>query len=214
MAGRRKARDVFDEWARNKQSDRMARDHWPRVGYAFSLIPEIEGDFLEIGVGNGYGILEMAVHQFKRGLCFGIDISPEMVVAAKERVSGLDNVTIEEGDFLTWSPPAKTHFSLIFSMEVFYYFQNIQTGIERSYSFLEPGGQMWVLVNYYKENESSHSWPDMLDTPMSLWSKLQYLEGFEKAGFRDVQQHLITGAETINAPGNDFPTLWTRGTKK
>ena len=51
-----------------------------------------------------------------------------------------------------------------------------------------------MAVNYYKENEQSENWPELLDTPMQRWSRRDYVEGFERAGFAAIEQRFACGA--------------------
>jgi len=126
------ARDVFDNWARDHRADGMEREHWETVEQAYNLIPESKGNYLEVGVGNGYGLHYMAIHQFSNGQCYGLDVSSEMVERSRQKVKDLENAHVERENFLFWEPPKNLQFSLIFSMEVFYYFSDIQKGIEKA----------------------------------------------------------------------------------
>lgn len=197
---------VFDQWALDTRADGMERCHRASVSRAFSLIPESGGHYLEIGTGNGYGIHYMATHQYQNGQCVGLDVSPNMVRKTEKRLQGLDNVRLETADFLNWKPPGTLLFSCIFSMEVFYYFQDIRAGVERAVCLLEPEGMLLVLVNYYLENEITHSWPEDLGTPMTLWSQSQYLEAFQKSGLKKIKQERFD-------TGDGLGTLCTRGIK-
>ena len=203
------AREVFDNWAKNHRADGMEREHWETVQQAYNLIPESKGNYLEVGAGNGYGLRYMAAHQFSSGQCCGLDISSQMVNRTRQKVKDLQNVHVECGDFLLWEPPNGLRFSLIFSMEVFYYFSDIQKGIEKAASLLEKGGMLMVLVNYFKESPISQSWPQDLNTPMQFWSENDYRQGFVKAGFQDVQQHRFFKSSSNSA--EDGGTLVTMG---
>jgi len=198
------ARQLFNKWARNDHARGMERGHWNSVQQAFSHIPESSGNYLEIGFGNGYGIEFMAQNQYKNGSCYGIDISEEMQAVTKERCAGLSNVTVEAADFSTWQPPGDVRFSCIFSMEVFYYFDDIQKGIEKAFALLNPGGMLMVLVDFYAEHKESHTWPDDVDVPMTLWSEQEYRQGFLTAGFERVMQKRLNpekGAGTLMTAG-------------
>jgi cyclopropane fatty-acyl-phospholipid synthase-like methyltransferase len=185
-------KDVFDEWSKAGRGDDMAKRHWPRVKQAFSQISPGSGNYLEIGVGNGYAISYMATHQFSGGKCYGLDVSGEMVRHCRENLAHLGHVTIEQADFLFWRPSTPKLFDIVFSMEVFYYFHDIQSGLDKAFSIIASGGQLWVLVNFYLENTISHDWPRRVGTPMQLWSQADYKKGFEKSGFADVNQQLLT----------------------
>lgn len=206
-AFKRNAQSVFNDWAKDYHAEGMENGHWPAVQKIFQALPDSTGHYLEIGVGNGYGITHLAQHQFKNGQCFGLDISEEMAALTAGRTAALGNVSIESGDFLTWQPPQNLRFDTIFSMEVFYYFPSIQKGINKAVSHLEQGGRLLLAVNFYQENTASHTWPQELDTPMQLWSADAYKSGFETAGLEGVQQQYIT------VKPNEVGTLLTIGTK-
>ncbi len=204
------AGSVFDEWSGDHRAPGMEKGHWPVVSRAFELVPEMPGNYLEIGVGNGYSLHHMATNRFRDGHCIGIDLAPGMVRLAGERVAHLPNVTVEQGDFMQWKAPAGMAFSLIFSMEVFYYFPSIQKGIEKAFSLLRPGGWLMVMVDFYRENPSSHEWPEQLGVPMQLWSMREYLEGMERAGLTGVSQRLFSNESRV--PSSEA-TLCTYGVK-
>lgn len=176
----RSAKQVFEAWSGDYHAEGMERHHWPAVERALEHVPVSDGHYLEIGVGNGYGIRAVAGGPFAAGCCHGLDIAAGMIDRAREKTADLSNVELSCGDFLGWTPPVDVRFDCIFSMEVFYYFAEIQPAIDRAASLLAPGGMLMVLVNYYTEHEASHDWPGQLDTPMSLWSAADYRRGFDR----------------------------------
>lgn len=207
MVKYRNVKDVFNDWAQDYHADGMEKGHWQSVKEAFKMIPESKGNYLELGFGNGYGLKYMATHQYKNGKCYGLDISFKMVEKAQNKITDLSNVNLDSGNFLEWNAPQNIKFSCVFSMEVFYYFDDVQRGIEKGRSLLEPGGQLIVLVNRYFENIESHSWDKELNTSMALWSAQQYYDGFRNAGLSEVKQIFLN--QKKNHPG----TLCTIGIK-
>lgn len=206
------ARDVFEVWGRDYHADGMETEHWPRVSQIFDLIEPSDGDYLEVGVGNGYGLAYMATHQFANGRCLGLDLSTSMVDRARERTADVPNVDVHAGDFLAWDFGDR-RFVTIFSMEVFYYFDDINRGLQKAFSILNPGGGLWVAVNFYEENKISADWPERLGTPMLRWSKQDYIDGFARAGFTDTEQRMIAAPVPEGSEHGDSPTLLTFGTK-
>lgn len=209
----RSAQQVFDDWALDYHAAGMEEDHRPSVMEAFELIPDSDGLFLEIGVGNGYGLQWMAEHQFKNGRCHGIDVSSNMVSVARDRLGGADNVTIEQADFLQLHPQEADRPDVIFSMEVFYYLPDIAAGIRHAYELLRPGGLLMVLVNHFVERRDSHDWSSQLNTPMQLWTARQYHESFLNANFVDVRQRYVGIPSDEIARSANPGTLATWGSK-
>lgn len=207
------AEEVFDRWALDYHAPGMEDDHRTSVMEAFELIPESSGVYLEVGVGNGYGLQWIGSHQFKKGTCFGIDVSSNMVDVARQRTSDLPNVSVEKTDFLTYDPQASTRPDVIFSMEVFYYLPSIRNGIGHSLDLLNPGGLLMVLVNHFMERPDSHQWSKQLGTPMQLWSAGQYSRAFEEAGFVDVQQRYLGIPVDKGVRASNPGTLATWGRK-
>lgn len=208
----RSARDLFSDWAADYHADGMETHHAAAVVQALESLSESDGDFLEIGFGNGYAIASVACGAFAAGQCHGIDLVPEMVSRARQRVAGLSNVSLECADFMEWEPPDGRRFELIFSMEVFYYFNDMQLAIERAVRMLAPGGRLMVLVNHFAEHRASHDWSAQLSTPMTLWSAADFRRGFSDSGLQDVEQSFldVASAEAEGSPG----TLATRGRRR
>jgi SAM-dependent methyltransferase len=192
----RSAREVFSDWAGDYHADGMEKHHAPAVMEALASLPESEGDFLEIGVGNGYAIATVARGAYAAGRCHGLDIVSGMVDRAREKIGGLANVSLECADFMDWEPPEQRRYELIFSMEVFYYFSDMQRALERAAGLLAPGGRLMVLVNHFAEHLASHAWSEQLRTPMTLWSAEEFRRGFSAAGLQDVEQSYLDAAST------------------
>ncbi len=210
MAYKRSTREVFDDWAQDHHADGMERHHRPRVEQAWQTLQPQTGDYLEVGVGNGYGIRQMATTLFAEAQCVGLDLSPHMIERTRDLTADLKNVQLECANFLDWMPATDRRFGLIFSMEVFYYFADIQRGIEHAARLLQPGGTLLVAVNYFTEHKASHAWPDDLDTPMTLWSAEEYRNGFQRAGLVEIQQDYYLDPPDVADP-DDPGTLTTRG---
>jgi ubiquinone/menaquinone biosynthesis C-methylase UbiE len=207
------AEEVFDRWALDYHAAGMEDDHRPSVMEAFEFIPESDGVYLEVGVGNGYGLQWIGSHQFKNGTCIGIDVSSNMVEVARSRTKGMQNVSVERADFLNFDPASEDRPDVIFSMEVFYYFPRIEDGLRHSIEILKPSGLLMVLVNHFTERLDSHDWARQLDTPMQLWSASQYHHGFEAAGFIDVMQRYVGIPSDAAARTRNPGTLATWGRK-
>jgi SAM-dependent methyltransferase len=182
---------LFDKWAQDDHAEGMEIEHWPTVKQAIELLPPVHGNYLEIGIGNGYAIQYFAETGFNNCICYGLDISSEMVLRAERALKHLENVRLAHADFLGWQPLESIRFDLIFSMEVFYYFNNIQAGIDKAASMLSPGGILMILVNYYRENPESRDWPKKLGIPMQLWSMENYKDGFANAGLQGILQQQL-----------------------
>ena len=51
------------------------------------------------------------------------------------------------------------------------------------------------LIDYYLENEDSHSWPEKLNVHMTKLSINDWKKGMLDAGFKDVEIHQVASKE-------------------
>lgn len=203
-----KIKSLFDEWAIEDGALSMSREHWARVEPVLSEVAVSAGRYLEIGPGNGYALEYMARTKFATGQCYAVELSHEMARICAEKTCGFDNVVIEVGDFLDWNF-GPNRFDLIFSMEVFYYFEDIFAAIVKSASLLADGGELVVMVDYYDESSASEAWSSELGVRLTRWSKNQYLDAFKAAGLQDVLQEEKWGGVLERGL-----TLCTRGVRQ
>lgn len=197
---------LFDEWAIEDGAVDMAREHWARVEPVLSALAQSEGWYLEIGPGNGYALEYMARSKFANGRVQAVELSQEMANISAARVQDLGNISIDVESFLSWRAPEGVKFDLIFSMEVFYYFQDVSAAITRAAGLLAPGGELIVMVDYYEESEASRDWADELNVKLTRWPQSRYLEAFQAAGLQGVTQEIKSGG--VHEHGL---TLCTRG---
>lgn len=197
---------LFDEWAIEDGAVDMAREHWARVEPVLSALTPSEGWYLEIGPGNGYALEYIARSKFANGRVRAVELSQEMANMSAARVQDLDNVSIDVGSFLNWHAPKDVKFDLIFSMEVFYYFQDISAAIKKASGLLAPGGELIVMVDYYEESEESRDWSEELGVKLTRWPQSRYLDAFKAAGLQGVTQEIKSGG--VHEHGL---TLCTRG---
>ncbi len=73
-------------------------------------------------------------------------------------------------------------------MEVFYYLDDLAAGLAAVTSLLRPGGRFACVVDFYGENEASHSWPEEMNLPLQLLSEADWRAAMEGAGLRVVDQ--------------------------
>lgn len=95
---------------------------------------------LDLGCGAGALLAQLAP---RARHVTGVDLSPRMIALARERVAGLSNVEILNGDFMTLVlPPAS--FDLVTSVATLHHLP-LAAALERAASFVQPGGRLWVL---------------------------------------------------------------------
>src|SRR5437763_5109381 len=90
-----KIRNDFDEIARLAKGGESGRDRYDSL--LLSLVPSEAVDVLEIGCGLGRLTAELAKGHRQ---IMGIDLSPEMIERARQRVDAILRVSFFCGDFL------------------------------------------------------------------------------------------------------------------
>ncbi|HHI80230.1 MAG TPA: class I SAM-dependent methyltransferase [Planctomycetes bacterium] len=180
-----RVRGIFDEWARAGRAEGMEQGHGPaaREGFAF-LEPGPGQRYLDIGCGNGYTVRWAAEAGAQ---AFGIDLSREMIARAKKLSAGIPKTEFQVCAFPD-HPFEPGSMDRIFSMETFYYFPNLDEALQAAFDLLRPTGRMAVIVDYYGENQDSHSWPEHLGCAFDLRSEAEWEDSFHRAGFAKVQR--------------------------
>lgn len=190
-----KVRKVFDRWAQLGRAEGMEQGHGPSAREAFERLElGLGGRYLDVGCGNGYTV-RWAAKGMPEGLAVGLDLSSEMVALARTASVGFNNTLFVNESF----PSERLHapeikgqgFDGIFSMEAFYYFPDLDSALGDVRRLLRPGGRFVCVVDFYQENEASHSWPKDLDVPMTLLSESGWRQAFEAAGLRVLEQGRI-----------------------
>jgi trans-aconitate methyltransferase len=195
--------DVFNSWVSNGKDEGMEKNHSLAV---HSMIQMLIGksnkqfSFIDAGCGNGWVVRKVNLYD----LCsysIGVDGSKNMIDKAK-KIDSTGNYICS--DLMKWKPKEKVDF--VHSMEVLYYFENPSKLLKHIYDFwLKKEGTLIVGVDFYKENIISHSWPESLNSTMTLLSKKEWFKCFTQSGFRNVELSQINSS-------NDFEgTLVIKG---
>jgi len=199
---------IFDDWAQRGRAEGMEAGHGFSARVGFERLGLESGDrYLDVGCGNGYTVRWAAAVIGDDGRGVGIDLSSEMVARAKEASAGLANVEFQQAAFPEHDL-TRDSFRGIFSMEVLYYLADVEGALREIAALLAPGGRFACVVDYYRENAASHSWPDDLGCPMSLLSMKGWRGAFEAAGLEVLDQSCI---QYPLAPGDEPSWKQTQG---
>lgn len=183
-----RVRDLFEDWARRGRGDRMAESHWPFARQALERLPLTPSSwFLDIGCGTGYAVC-WAARTVHDGRAVGIDVSEAMIARARACCVGLPNADFHVAQFPTHHTLPAGRFDVIFSMETFYYFADLDAALRETLRLLGPGGRFACVVDYYGENPASHGWPEDVGVPLHLLDSDGWRTAFLRAGFAEVTQ--------------------------
>lgn len=181
---------VFDDWAVRGRAEGMEASHAPFVRQAFHrLALAHDAWYLDIGCGNGYTV-RWAARAAPQGRAVGLDLSPEMIALARTLSADLPNTEFHEAAFPE-HPLPRDRFDVILAMEVFYYLPDLAAALAETCHLLRPGGHFACMVDFYMENEISHSWPSDVGVEMTLLDEAGWRAALEAAGFGDIEQHRL-----------------------
>ena len=203
-------RDEFNQWAEAGRGEGMRSGHWDMTIQTIEKM-ELQGDesVLDLGCGNGWAVKELA-KRLPHGKAAGIDISEKMIAEAREKYADLPQIefSVSSADNL---PFAADTFAHILSVESFYYYPELEPVLEELDRVLKPGGKFWCLVDLYKENKYSMTWPEQLDVPVHALGEAEYRNLFENAGFQVPRQERVVDRRPIDKdrfkPGWGSPTF-------
>ncbi len=136
----------------------------------------------DMGSGDGYHTLQMAVDVGEKGLVYAVDIQQEMLDFLEKRAGsrGLKNLKLVCG--LPWDPklpPASQ--DLILLVDVYHEFSHPEQMLKSMRKALKPAGRM-VLVEFRAED------PKVPIKPEHKMSKAQILKEIPPMGFKLVKE--------------------------
>lgn len=186
MSREEQVREAFDAWARAGRDRGLEEGHRPAVLDTFDRWSWQSGErFLDVGCGNGWAV-RLAAERAPRMSVVGIDLAPEMIERARDLTPESSDATFLEAGLLD-APLASAGFDKVFSMETLYYMEDPGEGLVRIAELLRPGGTCALLMDYYRENEAVHHWPDDLGIPMTLLGEREWAALARSAGLREVR---------------------------
>jgi SAM-dependent methyltransferase len=183
-------REEFNRWAEAGRGDGMEQDHLPIT------LPVIEkmqlagtDNVLDVGCGSGWLSRRLA-KKVPEGRVVGMDISDEMIRVARRNSQEFDNVMFVTGE-VEEIPWEGNFFSHAISVESSYYWPEPAAGVKELFRVLRPGGQAWILINYYRDNPHGHQWGELLAVKTHLLAADEWAELFRSAGFTNVKHERV-----------------------
>jgi len=168
----------------------MELGHTPTARPAFESLELTAGQrYLDVGCGNGYTV-RWAASVDSTVQAYGLDAAEKMISRARHLSQDVENARFIHAPFpLPMLKPQS--FDAVFSMEVFYYLPDVLWGLINVFRILKPGGRFACIVDYYAENEASHSWPEDVNVPMTLLSAQAWRDSMEKVGLEVIDQRRL-----------------------
>src|SRR5438876_8289520 len=199
-----KLQEEFNRWANQGEGEKMERHHLDITEKTIRLMDLRPGErVLDLGCGAGWAtrLLARMVGEGPEGFgqVIGLDVSDEMTRQARAASKDFDNILYVWGS-AQQIPWEENFFDKVLSVESFYYYPDQERALAELFRVMTPRGQMFILINLYKDNPYSLQWVDKLKVPVHVRSAAAYVELLKKHAFDNV------GARRIRAdsPNQDY----------
>ena len=184
-------REEFNRWAEDGRADGLENHHLNIAEQTLQQMDLRAGErVLDLGCGTGWATRLLARLVSDRpsgsGQAIGLDVSDEMIRRARELSVEFDNVmfVVAPADRIPWE---ENYFDKVLSIESFYYYPDQERALAELFRVMAPHGQLFILINLYKDNHYSLRWVDELTVPVKVRSEAEYVELLKAHAFEDVR---------------------------
>ncbi len=183
-------RREFNQWAEAGKGEEMEQHHISITQQTLALMKVKPGEkVLDLGCGAGWAsrLLARLVSGGEHpGQVVGLDVSDEMIRRARANSTEFDNVLFVVGSALQ-IPWEENFFDKVLSVESFYYYGDQDRALDELFRVLAPKGELYILINLYKDNAYSLRWVEELKVPVQVRSEQEYVELLRDHGYVDVR---------------------------
>jgi arsenite methyltransferase len=187
-------RREFNEWAAAGRGDEMENHHISITQQTLALMNLGPGQrVLDLGCGSGWAsrlLAQMVGGGEQPGQVVGLDVSDEMIRRARAKSAEYDNILFVVGS-AQQIPWQEDFFDKVLSVESFYYYGDQGGALDEVRRVMAPGGELYILINLYRDNHYSLRWVDELQVPVQVKSEAEYLAMFREHGFENVRAERI-----------------------
>ncbi len=213
--GRVPVEELFDEWAKSGQAEKMEAGHKNSVVKFLDTVAfEHPFSFLDVGCGNGW-VVRMIHQKDNCRLAVGIDKSSKMIVQAQKMshdANGSNDTSMKFIHTDVESCRYSGRFDFVFSMESLYYADSVEAALKKIYRLLKPGGRFFCGTDFYAENKATARWTGIMNVRMHHYSKKEWIDLFMRAGFEASTQN-IKNPKSVKKWARQWGTLFITGVK-
>jgi ubiquinone/menaquinone biosynthesis C-methylase UbiE len=189
-AADQKLQQEFNQWAAAGRGDEMEDHHSDITDQTIALMNIQPTDrILDLGCGTGWASRRLA-RMAGAGEVVGLDVADEMLHRAEEASTEFNNIRYVWGSAEN-IPALDSLFTKVLSVESFYYYADQNKALRELKRVMAPEGQLFILINLYKDNHYSLRWVGELKVPVQALSEAEYISLLERHGFRNVEAHRI-----------------------
>jgi arsenite methyltransferase len=183
-------RQEFNEWAEQGKGEEMEHHHISITQQTLATMKLKPGDkVLDLGCGAGWAtrLLADAVNDAgKPGQVIGLDVSDEMIRRARSASASYDNLMFVVGS-AQQIPWEENYFDKVLSVESFYYYPDQERALAELFRVMAPMGELYILINLYRDNPYSQFWVDELKVPVHMRSEQEYIDLLKAHTFENVR---------------------------
>jgi len=184
-------RREFNQWAEAGRGEEMEQHHISITQQTLALMGLKHGErVLDLGCGAGWAtrlLARLVAGGGERpGQVVGLDVSDEMVRRARGASTQYDNVLFVVGS-AQQIPWEENFFDKVLSVESFYYYGDQDRALDELFRVMAPRGELFILINLYKDNAYSLRWVEELKVPVQARSEQEYVELLREHGYEDVR---------------------------
>ena len=183
-------RREFNQWAEAGRGEEMEQHHISITQQTLALMGLKPGErVLDLGCGAGWAtrlLAQLVAGGERPGQVVGLDVSDEMVRRARGASTQYDNMLFVVGS-AQQIPWEENFFDKVLSVESFYYYGDQDRALDELFRVIAPKGELFILINLYKDNAYSLRWVDELKVPVQVRSEQEYIELLKEHGYEDVR---------------------------
>lgn len=183
-------RQEFNQWAEQGKGEGMEREHISITEQTLALMNLKPGErVLDLGCGAGWAsrlLAEAVASPSTPGQVIGLDVSDEMIRRARAASTSYDNLMFVVGS-AQQIPWEENYFNKILSVESFYYYPDQERALAEMFRVLAPRGELYILINLYRDNPYTQRWVSELKVPVQFRSEQEYVDLLKAHTFENVR---------------------------
>ena len=190
MTAEEQVRDEFNQWASEGKGEEMEAHHISITEQTLGMMDLKPGErVLDLGCGTGWTsrlIAKAVASGDKQGQVVGLDVADEMIRRARASSVDYENAMFILGSALD-IPWEENFFDKVLSVESFYYYADQERALAELFRVLAPKGELYILINLYRDNHYSLRWVEELKIPVQVRTEQEYVEMLQRLAFEDVR---------------------------
>jgi len=182
-------RQEFNQWAEQGRGEEMEHHHISITEQTLALMGLKPGErVLDLGCGAGWAtrlIAGMVGGGQRPGQVIGLDVSDEMIRRARANSVAHENIMFVVGSAqkIPWE---EDFFDKVLWFESFYYYADQERALAELFRVMAPRGELFILINLYRDNPYSLRWVSELKVPVQVRSEQEYIDLLKAHTFEDV----------------------------